>query len=144
MPFLFDSSVYIQGMRRGGDAFLVLMRWAGKEPIWLSSVVLQELYAGADAKALKVVGKMEADFRSAERILVPNLNDWVSAGKILGRLASKFGYERIGRTRLSNDALIAVTAARAGMMLITSNRRDFQSLSEFCPLRWQEQSELKF
>jgi predicted nucleic acid-binding protein len=49
----------------------------------------------------------------------------------------KYGDERIGQTRLTNDALIAASAARSGITVITANARDFARLAEFCPLRWE-------
>ncbi len=143
MPLLFDSSIYIDALRAGGDTPLLLMRWAGKDPIWIHAVVLHELYAGADASAVKAVTKLEEDFRRGGRILVPELSDWTRSGKILSRLALKYGYERIGRSRLTNDALIAVSAARTGMKLITANKRDFENIAEFCSLQWRERLDFK-
>lgn len=70
-------------------------------------------------------------------MLVPNLSDWVSAGKVLALLAQKYGYEQIGRARLTNDALIATSAARTGVTVLTLNQRDFARIAEFCPLQWQ-------
>jgi predicted nucleic acid-binding protein len=46
-PALFDSSIYISALRRGNDAALALGRLATDAPLWLSAVVLEELYAGA-------------------------------------------------------------------------------------------------
>jgi len=46
-PALFDTSIYISALRRGSDAALALRRVASDAPLWLSSVVLEELYAGA-------------------------------------------------------------------------------------------------
>jgi len=83
-----------------------------------------------------VIESLERDFNEAHRILVPSLGDWTHTGKVLARLAVKYGYEQIGRARLTNDALIAMSAGRAGVMVITANARDFARLSEFCPLLW--------
>jgi predicted nucleic acid-binding protein len=139
MPVLFDTSIYIQALREGGNMPLLLMRWAGKEPVWMSAVVLHELFLGSDPRDRRFVTKLEHDFRSAGRVLVPNLSDWVNAGNVLAQLARKYGYERVGRARLTGDALIAVSAARAGMKFVTANKRDFAALSEFCPLEWKEE-----
>lgn len=137
MPILFDSSIYISALRVGGDAALPLQRWARESPLWLSSVVLEELYAGATRSQHRILEKLERDFERARRVLVPNFGDWTQAGKVLARLAEKYGYERIGQARLTNDALIATSAGRAGITVITVNRRDFGRLAEFCPLQWQ-------
>lgn len=139
MRVLFDSSIYIAALQMGGDASLPLQRWARDSPIWLSSVVLEELYAGANPGDSQVIEKLEHDFERARRILVPILSDWTYAGKILARIAKKYGYEQIGRARMINDALIATSAARTGVTVITANRRDYARLAEFCPLEWEIQ-----
>jgi len=135
MPVLFDSSVYIRALR--GDNSLLLDRWARETPLWLSAVVLEELYAGANSRDHRILAKLERDFARADRILIPNLGDWAHAGKMLASLGQKYGYEQIGRARLTNDALIAASASRAGIQVLTTNIRDFERLAEFCPLQWQ-------
>jgi predicted nucleic acid-binding protein len=100
-------------------------------------VVLEELYAGANADDHRVLARLERDFERAGRTLVPNLNDWANAGRMLSRLAQKYGHEQISRSRLTNDALIAASAARMGIQVLTANERDFARLAEFCPLQWQ-------
>lgn len=137
MPILFDSSMYINALRIGGDAPLLLQRWARESPLWLSSVVLEELYAGATRGDYRILEKLERDFERARRVLVPNLGDWTQAGRALARLAEKFGYEKIGQARLTNDALIATSAGRAGITVVTVNQRDFVRLAEFYPFEWQ-------
>ena len=136
-PALFDSSLYISALRRGSDAALGLRRLAPDAPVWLSSVVLEELYAGARDRDRHVVERLERDFDRAKRILVPNLSDWAQAGKVLARLAIKYGYEQIGQGRLTNDALIAMSAGRLGIRVITANERDFSRLAEFRTFHWQ-------
>jgi predicted nucleic acid-binding protein len=134
---LFDSSVYISGMRRGDDAVLAQRRLSPDTPLWLSSVVLEELYAGALGQVRDSVERLERDFERAGRVLVPNLGDWTQAGRVLARLAAKYGYEKIGQGRLTNDALIAMSAARIGARVITVNERDFCKLAEFRSFQWE-------
>jgi len=55
----------------------------------------------------------------------------------LRRLADKYDYEKIGRGRLTNDALIAMSAARMGIRVITANENDFGRLAEFRDFAWQ-------
>lgn len=136
-PVLFDSSIYISALRTGEDAALTLRRLAAHAPVWLSSVVLEELYAGVSVQARHVVERLERDFDRARRVLVPNLGDWTQTGKVLGRLAAKYDYEQIGRGRLTNDALIAMSAGRLGITVITANARDFRKLAEFRSFQWQ-------
>src|SRR5260370_42697359 len=102
-PVLFDSSIYISALRARDDAALSLRGLAGGAPVWLSSVVLEELYAGASARGRRVVERLERDFERAGRILVPNLGDWTQTGKVLALLGARYGYEQVGKGRLTND-----------------------------------------
>jgi predicted nucleic acid-binding protein len=139
-PVLFDSSIYITALRTGDEAALTLKRLAANSPVWLSSVVLEELYAGVARRDRHVLERLERDFERAKRILVPNLNDWTQTGKVLARLAARYDYEQIGQGRLTNDALIAMSAGRSGITVITANARDFTRLAEFRPFHWQVQA----
>jgi predicted nucleic acid-binding protein len=134
---LFDSSVYISGLRRGDDAVLAQRRLSTDTLLWLSSVVLEELYAGAVGPIGDSIERLEHDFERAKRILVPNLGDWTQTGRVLARVAAKYGYERIGQGRLTNDALIAMSAGRIGARVITINERDFRKLAEFRSFQWE-------
>lgn len=136
-PVLFDTSVYITALRIGAEAALKIRRITGGAPVWLSSVVLEELYAGARPRNRLSVERLERDFNRAGRILVPNLTDWTQTGKVLALLASKYDYEQIGKGRLTNDALIAMSAGRLGITVITANARDFEKLAEFRPFQWR-------
>src|SRR6516165_2492648 len=136
-PVLFDTSIYIAALRIGDDAALNLRRAAEGAPVWLSSVVLEELYAGVSARNRRPVERLERDFRRAGRILIPNHLDWTQTGKVLALLAAQHGYEQIGNGRLTNDALIAMSAGRLGIVVITVNSRDFGKLAEFRPFEWR-------
>ena len=105
--------------------------------MWLSSVVLEELYAGVSTRDRRVVERFERDFDRASRVLVPNRSDWTQTGKVLALLYAKYDFEEIARGRLTNDALIAMSAGRTGMTVITANARDFARLAEFRPFQWK-------
>ncbi len=134
---LLDTSVYISALRRGDDAILSLRRLAGGSPLWLSSVVLEELYAGVCDADRDLVERLEREFDGISRILVPNITDWTQTGRVLSRLAARYHYEKIGQGRLTNDTLIAMSAGRMGITVITANERDFRRLAEFRSFRWQ-------
>jgi len=121
-PILFDTSIYITAMRAGDSATVSLRHLAGGEPVWLSAVVLAELFAGVTAGNRHAVERLERDFDRARRILVPNLNDWSQTGNVLALLGAKYGYEQIGKGRLTNDALIAMSAGRFGSHLTCISR----------------------
>jgi predicted nucleic acid-binding protein len=136
-PVLFDSSIYIiPALRTGKDAGLTLRQLAADAPVWLSSVMLEELYAGVSTPTRHAVERLERDFHCAQSILVPNLSDWTPTGKVLDQLVAKFDYEQIARGRLTNDALIAMSAGRLGITVITANARDFRKLAEFRSFQW--------
>src|SRR5258707_9309841 len=128
---LLDSSIYIAALR-SEDSALRLERITAGTIVWLSAVVLEELYAGAGVRDREYVEQMERRFGRAGKILVPDLNDWIYTGKVLSWL----DYEKIGRSRLTNDALIAMSASRLGIQVITANERDFRRLGEFRPVQW--------
>jgi predicted nucleic acid-binding protein len=133
---LFDTSIYVSALRRG-DAGRAVARFVSENEMWLSAVVLEELYAGAQERDRHVVELIESHFEKESRILLPELDDWIQAGRVLSRLAAKYDYERIGRNRLTNDALMAMSAARAGVTIVTANVRDFRRLAEFRAFSWQ-------
>ena len=135
-PVLLDSSVYVAALR-SRDAVLRLERITAGAVLWLSAVVLEELYAGAGVRDREYVEQFENRFRQAARILVPSLEDWIDAGKALARIAAKYDYEKIGRGRLTNDALIAMSAARMDIKVITANARDFSRLAEVRTFQWE-------
>jgi predicted nucleic acid-binding protein len=136
-PFLLDTSNYVLALRRGNYNTLELRSLARDGPLWLSTVVLEELYAGASERDREILKRMERDFQRSGLILTPDTSDWVQAGKVLARLAAKYGYENIGRARLTNDALIAMSAARRNIKVVTANGRDFGRLAEFREFQWQ-------
>ena len=136
-PVLLDSSIYITALRAGDQAIPALRRFAPEAPLWLSAVVLEELYAGVSRRDRKVVERLERDFDLARRILTPTLNDWAEAGQALALLGEEYGYEQIGKGRLTNDALIAVSAGREGITVITANERDFARLRRFRPFAYE-------
>jgi predicted nucleic acid-binding protein len=141
---LFDTSVYISSLRQGEVALFTLRQAARRvgeptQPLWLSAVVLEELYVGArDRRLKKLLARLEKDFAKVRRVLVPLQSDWIACGQVLALIGEKYGYEEIGRARMTNDALIAITAARHGLTVLTKNAADFQRIAEFRPLRWEE------
>jgi predicted nucleic acid-binding protein len=139
-PVLFDSSIYISALRLGDEAVLAVRYLAPEGPLWLSAVVLEELYAGVRMRDRKVVERLEHDFDRAGRILVPSHGDWAQAGRVLALLGAQRGYEHIGQGRITNDALIAMSAGRHGITVITTNERDFARLRKFRHFQYQVKS----
>jgi predicted nucleic acid-binding protein len=57
---------------------------------------------------------------------------------VLAQVGTKYGYEEVGRARLTNDALIVMSAARNGFTVLTKNAADFRLIAEFRPFLWEE------
>lgn len=136
-PVLYDTSIYIHTLRLGDSSILQTRNLLHGSPLWLSAVVLEELYAGMDVTGRKLLTRLERDFDRIGRLLVPALTDWSRTGIVLAQIGAKYGYDKIGKARLTNDALISTSAARQGITVLTKNVRDFQMIAEFCPLLWQ-------
>jgi predicted nucleic acid-binding protein len=130
---VFDTSVYIAALRQPIDLPSIT---AGRQ-LWMNAVVLEELYARAGGREVRTIESLERSFVSAKRLLVPSLNDWRATGLLLANLSRKFGYEQIGRGRLTNDALIAVSSARCGAIVVTLNESDFSRLAQRHDFRWE-------
>ncbi len=85
--FLFDTSVYIAAIRKQDSSALSLRNLGPESPVWLSAVVLEELYAGVSSREAHVIRQFQRNFEKIRRVLVPNLTDWSEAGTVLSRLA---------------------------------------------------------
>ncbi len=150
---MFDTSVYINALRRRdaslfGQTRVVAEKSAAEEQelegranksLYLSAVVLEELYVGAvDRRLKKLLAKFENGFEKINRLLVPTKTDWTIGGQILSHVGQKYGFEAVGRARLTNDCLIAMTAIRHGLTVITHNAGDFKIIAEFRSFQWTE------
>lgn len=116
-------------------------REARDRPLWLSIVVLEELLVGAsDRRMKKLLSHLERDFERAGRLLVPLQSDWTASGQVLALIGKKYGYEEVGRARMINDALIAMSASRNGIIVQTINDDDYRKIAEFRPFEWERVS----
>ncbi|TAK33324.1 MAG: type II toxin-antitoxin system VapC family toxin [Chloroflexota bacterium] len=118
-----DTSVLIQ-VFRDPDMWPSFQQSLASGRVWLSSVVVAELYAGTrsreDARLLdRIVGAMSR----VERVLTPTGSDWARAGRLIARYTRLHG-ELKPRDHLA-DVLILVSAARLGGVVLTTNVRHF-------------------
>ena len=127
---LLDTSLFIPLLRQGKHLEEILKLTRG-EVFCLSSIVAQELYSGArDKRFLWQMDKLYYRFQKARRLIVPNSLDWRLAGLALSRLGNRYGYQKIRVATLVNDALIAASCRREGILLLTLNEKDFRLLQE--------------
>lgn len=66
-------------------------------------------------------------------LLNPDREIWAEAGLIAGTLARTQTYQRHQRKECLNDTLIFLTAARAGLPVLTANRDEFDLIQQLEP-----------
>ena len=126
-----DTSVYIPFINRG-IAHPVIEIPHGHPLIYMSAVVMEELYAGAlDASSIKLLDKMHDTFSRMGRLVVPDATDWQKTGKIVAQLGRKYGFEEMFLARITHDVLIAASARRTGAAVVTNNLKDFRRIQEY-------------
>ena len=113
---------------------------------YMSVVVLQELVVGAeDETEVKSLNTARREYEKAERLLVPNGEDWWLAGKVINSLQRGLKSKQGGLTpklaaeekyRITHDVLVARTAKRAGATVVTDNTKDFEMIQRFCSVRF--------
>jgi predicted nucleic acid-binding protein len=69
----------------------------------------------------------------ASRLVTPDAQVWADAGVIAGTLARTQGFQSHQRKECLNDALIFLTAAKAGIPVLTSNRDEFDLIQQLAP-----------
>ena len=108
----------------------------------MSVVVVHELVAGAlDSSAIKNLKASYRFYEKENRVLVPTAEDWLLAGEVVNSLQQGRPSKHSGnipkisaeeKYRITNDVLIARTAKRAGVTVVTNNIRDFEKIKKFC------------
>jgi predicted nucleic acid-binding protein len=102
----------------------------------MSSVVAMELLAGCKSRRENsALAGFLKPFEKAGRIVTPDHAAFLEAGRVLAMLGSE-GIGKDHLRRLSNDVLIGVSAARAGVALVTKNARDFERIARWSAIRW--------
>jgi predicted nucleic acid-binding protein len=135
--FTYDTSVIIS--RR----LLALPKMSSN--FRLSSVVIMELTASAsDDSERKVYEQLFHSYSADSSLIVPNIDDWLLASKVLfwltqGRRRSRGGKLRRldpGQSqRMALDVLLAVSARRSNAAVVTENWKDFRLIQRFCDVK---------
>lgn len=135
---ILDTSIYIPFINEG-VTHPILELEESIPIIYMSAVVIEELYAGAhDRKTIKLLDKLYNTFQSLDRLVAPDAQDWQQTGKIIARLGRKYGFEKRFLSRITNDVLIALTAKKIGAVVITKNTKDFLMIKEFVNFKMSE------
>jgi predicted nucleic acid-binding protein len=139
LTLLLDTNVYIN--RAAGRLAAALREVIDQALLFHCSVALGELAVGvanadpAHPGWARLRDHYSALFASvpASRLLTPNAQIWADAGVIAGTLARTQGFQPYQRKDSLNDALIFLTAAQAGIPVLTSNRDEFDPIQQLAP-----------
>jgi len=102
------------------------------EIIYLSSIVIMELLAGAFTRAdIAIIQNLIKTAQKSYKIITPTLHDYIEAGNILAKLQSEKEYDLKKSYQITNDVLIALSARRTGATVFTQNKKDFETIKEF-------------
>ena len=133
LKIVIDTSVYIPFIRKG--IYVPQIEREGAV-IYMSSVVIQELYAGAfDPKVVKALDKVYRVFTKTGRLIVPTKENWRETGKIMAMMGKRYGFVHLSLARLLGDILISLSAYEVGASVVTRDRRHFSLIQEFKRIR---------
>ncbi len=135
MKILFDTNVLIRFFRNPQDREQFELR-TRRPLLFMSSIVAMELFAGCrTSRQEKALVGFLKPFEKASRLITPDHACFRDAGKVLAGLG-RDGTGRAHRYQIVNDVLIAVTAVRYGMVVVTANGADFSLIGKHTPVRW--------
>jgi len=136
---LLDTNVYIS--RAAGRLPATLREVIDQALLFHCSVALAELTAGvANANPSRQGWPALRDHYialfaaiPATRLITPDAQLWADAGVIAGTLSRTQGFQPHQRKECLNDALIFLTAAKAGIPVLTANRDEFDLIQQLAP-----------
>jgi predicted nucleic acid-binding protein len=133
---LIDTDLYIDLIQSGITLPLIREIYDKDTPgIYFSSVVAQELLAGARSPAARRrVEILYRPFERVGRVVTPSHSQWKDAGGILAKVLDDRPDLKTKLPALVNDCLLALSARSLGASLYTRNRDDFillQSVRSF-------------
>ncbi len=135
MKALLDTNVLIGFFRdpRKRDTFEAT---SNRPLLFMSSIVAMELFAGCrTAVQRSALTAFLKPFEKAGRLVTPSHAAFLETGRILALLAGE-GIGKAHLRQMSNDVVIAVSAARAGLVVVTRNSQDFSRIARWTPVRW--------
>ena len=128
--FVLDTNLYIAADRNAARAEeLERFVTAFLPAIWLHSVVVQELLAGAidERREKLVLESLIEPFERRDRLITPTYSAWKAAGVMMARLVQRNLLSPGGFKRsFPNDCVLAASCRENGLVLLTDNREDFE------------------
>jgi predicted nucleic acid-binding protein len=136
---ILDTNVYI--MAAAGTLPAIVQDLVERALLFHCSVCLGEIATGI-ANANPSLPSWSAwfdhyielfDSISSARVLNPDAQVWIDAGMVAGVLTRTQGFQRHQRKECLNDALIYLTAAKAGLPVLTADRNQFDLIQQLAP-----------
>lgn len=139
--YALDSNLFIGGFRDAQKGAALEAFHAAFAPFeYLAAVVAMELRAGASGKAAALLERhVIGPFERRGRIVTPGFAAWKEAGRVLAELRERDGLEfaRVSRSFV-NDVLLALSCRDAGVVVVTSNERDFSRIARVVDVEYAE------
>jgi predicted nucleic acid-binding protein len=108
----------------------------------MSVIVLMELsFSAPDVSRRKLYETLFRSFQKEQRLIVPDVEDWLLTSKILFLLTNNRRRAEHGKLKrlpagasqhLAFDVLIAVSARRWKAAVVTENWADFKAIQRYC------------
>ncbi len=125
---LLDTSIYITRYRFGKyeGLFQALIQ---KSIFFLHSIVFEELLVGANSnKEMEALQSMKKSFIKAKKLVTPSDKDWEETGMLLNKIIRRKELNTKTAVTLTHDVLLALSARRMGIRVVTENRKDFERI----------------
>jgi predicted nucleic acid-binding protein len=134
-----DTNVYIQSA--AGTLPAAAATLVDRGLLFHCSVCVSELTTGvANANPSHAAWRTLRDYYNTliatfppSRLLTPDPRIWAEAGLIAGTLSRTQNFQRHQRKECLNDALIFLTAVKAGVPVLTANRKEFDLIQQLAP-----------
>jgi predicted nucleic acid-binding protein len=120
-----DTNVLIQTIREP-TTWLAFEQAIGSGQVWLSSVVIAEMYAGTRFREeALLLDRLAAIAKRIDRLITPTEEEWAHAGRLIARRVRLQGALQ-PRDHLA-ALLILLSAARLQGAVLTTNLRHFEA-----------------
>lgn len=130
MKVMFDTNIYISFIRNRSHEAILQRRGTIK---YISAIVLMELWAGVrNKKAERLLNQLQKPYKSANRIIILDVEDYIKAGKVLSRLPEEYNELR-KKAGFINDLHMALTVQKIGATLYTENINHFKIIQSISP-----------
>jgi predicted nucleic acid-binding protein len=135
LNLIFDSDALIDHFRTD-DSLEALESTVARAKIYMSSIVAMELFAGCRNRGeIRALERFMRPFERGGRVVTPSHSVYLRAGSVLSTMRRR-GFNQAGRSRISNDLLIALSALSIGAAVITHNRSDYSLISRCVAVHW--------